>query len=1062
MKLSEIAVRRPVTIAMGAAVVLLLGVLSITRLELDLLPNLRQPIIGIATVYPGADPRAVENQITTKVESAIATVAGLKSQESYSMENASLVIATFRWGVNPSDAVNDLSTALAPLAATLPADAMKPVVAKIDANLYSLLTLGITGNQSIPELTRIAEDQLKPVLESLPGVAKVSLVAGTRPEVTVLFNTETLRANNIPPYQLYTLLQQQNALIPAGPLEDKGVRYNVRVGNPLTSAEDVRNMVVGEKKTTGLEAGGFAALIPQVLLMRDVAQVVEGNSPQQAYARVNGQPAVLLQVYKHSGASSVSVSRNVANALDRLNAAAGPGAQVHLLADQSEFITSSLAGVRDAALLGSLLAIIVLFFFLRTWRSITVIAVSIPLSIIIALILMYAGKLSLNLISLGGLALGVGRLVDDSIVVLENIIRHRREGQDPAEAAEKGASEVALAISASTLTTVVVFLPLAYLHSTAGQWFRDMAITVTFALIASLAVAITIVPAAAAKFLGRIRHHQSVLTHKDSDDLSEEVVETGWIGRMQAGYLRMLTHVLRRPAFAWLLALLLMGGGIAAPRFMPLELLPSVTSGAINATLTLPAGSPSNITNRIAMQVEKKITSVPGVAMVWSQVGKESDDVVQLIQGGGNHVAGIHIILKPQKEREQPTRMIADEIRRRLAQVDLAGGKLEISTERMTDSLGAAYAAGATVQLQGNDLDVLEEQAAKVAAAMKSAGGFTQVTTSVDQRQPEMVYTVDRTKALLGSMTTSVVGIMLRGALSGLQATTIQSNGESIPVVLRPQQKEISSAAALSNLFIQGIPTGGAATPPAVRFGRVVNATKTLGPVTIQHVNRMRTIVVSAKLDGIDLSEAKRRANSIITDLHLPAGTTARIAGVHDTIDEAVNELAMVLVLAVLLVYMVMAAQFESFVYPFIIMVSVPLAIAGGLVSLWLCGQNIGVSAMMGLIILTGVATSNGIIMVDAANQARHAGAAIDQAIFIAARNRLRPILMTSLTTIIGLIPLAFGQGEGTELQRPLAIAFMGGMIFSTSLTLFLVPAAYRALSRRARVRARQHHQITG
>lgn len=1046
MQLSEISVRRPVAVTMVVAAMLLLGLVSVSRLELDLMPNRHLPVLGVVTVYPGAAPAAVEGEVTTPVEAAIATVAGLKQLESFSVENASVVLATFHWGVNPAEAMSDIQAQLAALGTTLPTEAAKPVIARIDPRLFSLVTLGLTGLEDTSAMTRIAEEQLKPAIERLPGVARVNLVAGAKPEISVFFHSEKLRANGVPPLRLYELLQYQNALVPAGTLEEDGVRYNVRVGNPLTTVSDIRDMVIGEKRTTGLEAGGFAALIPQMLFMKDVADVVEGTSPQQAYARVNGKPAVLLQVYKHSGESSVDVARQVARVLPSLEALAGPGMQLQVLGDQSEFITSSLANVTNAALIGGLLAVAVLLVFLRSWRSMLVIAISIPLSIVGALILMYSARLSLNLLSLGGLALGIGCLVDNSIVVLENIVRHWQEGEDAATAAMKGTSEVTLAISASTLTNVVVFLPLAYLRSTAGQWFRDVGITVTFALLASLLVAVTVVPAAAAKLLGNL-HLSLGRRNRQDAALDEEVAGPAAVGEMHSRYLRLLTRALERPLWAWLPVAALLVAGAFVPRVMPMELLPSVTSGAINVTLTLPPGTPTRVTNTLAVQVEETIGTINDVASVWSQVGQDSDDVMQLLFGQGGHVAQIHVLLQPAGQRRQSARAIADVIRQRTAGLDLAGGILTISAERLTDSLGEAYAPGATIQLSGHDLAALEEQAARVAEEMRKVGGFTEVTTSVEERQPELLFTVDRTKALLGSMTTGVVGITLRGALTGLEATRIQRDGEAIPVVLRPQPEETQGLDALLELPIQGLAASGQPVPPTVRFGRVVHTTKAMGPVTIQHVNRVRTIAVQARLHGIDLGEARRRVDSIVSRLELPDGTVARLAGVHDTIGEALDELSMVLVLAILLVYMVMAAQFESFLYPLIIMVTVPLGIAGGLLLLWITRQSIGVSAMMGLIVVTGVVVNNGVVMVDATNQARRAGATVDEAILFAARNRLRPILMTSLTTIIGLAPLVAGRGEGTELQRPLAIAFMGGMICATALTLFVVPSAYSVLT---------------
>lgn len=953
------------------------------------------------------------------------------------MENASVIVANFGWGVDSMQAINDIKTQLATVTHLLPADAMEPVVTNVDPRMLPVMKIGVTGLDDITALTKAAEEHLIGRIEQIPGVARVGLAAGVRPEISVFFDTEALRASNTPPAMLYELLRQQNALIPAGVLEDNSVRYHVRVGNPLSSVEEIRDLVIGEKKTAGVEAVGLAALIPQMLFLKDVATVVEGTSPQESYARVDGEPAVILQVYKQSGAGSVSVSRAVRSALAELNQDMDHEIQLWVVGDQSEFIIDALNNVRDAAIVGAVLAVAVLLLFLRSLRSILVVAISIPLSIVAALIMMYASDLTLNLLSMGGLALGIGSLVDNSIVVLESIMRHRQQGLSAQKAAEIGTSKVALAISAGTVTTVVVFLPLAFLESTAGRWFRDTALTVTFSLLASMLVAVTVVPAAAGRFLRKPLRHTA-------DETS-----FGWIERLKERYLRSLSRLLNRPVWLWALALVMVVAGLSAPRYMPLELLPSVDGGAINATLTMPAGTPIRVTNGVAGQIEKTVTQIEDVISVWSQLGQDSDDVVQLFYGTGPHVAKMQFLLQPRMQRERSIGDIADEIRQAVEGIDLLGGHLSISTERMTDALGEAFSPGVTIQVSGKDLDALETQADRIAQGLKDAGGFTEITTSVDQRQPELLFTVDRTKALLGSMTTNVVGITLRGALSGLEATRIQRNGESIPVVLRAKPEEVDGIEALLQMSIQGVSGTGQDPVPAVRFGRVATAEETTGPVTIQHVDRVRTVTVHARLDGIDLSEAKRRVSDIIDGLEVPAQIGVRLAGVHDTIQEAVDELTWVLMLAILLVYMVMAAQFESLLYPLIVMIAVPLGLGGGLVCLWISGQSIGVSGLMGLIVLTGVVVNNGIVMVDAANQARRDGADLDQAVLMAAEQRLRPILMTSLTTIFGLIPLALGYGEGTELQRPLAIAYMGGMVFSTLLTLFLVPSAYRLLTLR-------------
>lgn len=1049
MSISRFAARRPVAIAMVAVALVVFGIISTSRLALDWMPSLRLQVVGIVTVYPGAEPYSVEQQITVPVESAIATVSGLKNLESYSMENLSVVVATFHSGVNGYEAVHSINANLAPLAASLPSGSMKPVVAKVDPRMFPLLTVGVTGTDDLAEMTSIAENELRPALEQVLGVAKVSVVGAAHPEVTVYFDSDALRANNLTPYNIYELISQQNALVPAGAIIDNDTRYNVRVGNPLKDADDVKNLVIGHKRTTGMEAGGFGALIPQQLFIKDVARVVSGVSPQQGFARVNGEPAIALHIFKDTGENSVRVSQRIEQAITQLNADQNSRVKLQILTDQSQFIVSALGALRGSATIGALLAVLVLFLFLTSWRSIVVITLAIPLSIVVALVLMYSAKLSLNMMTLGGLALGIGMLVDNAIVVLENIIRFQRMGKGPLEAAEEGANEVVLAISASTLTTIVVFLPLAYLQSTAGQWFRDMALTITFSLCASLLVAITIVPAASARLLRRIRPSQkhNKQTVSLGNDLNMDIIEYNWMSWVQKKYLHQLHRTLQRPWPVLLLVGLLITGGVYAYKNMAAELLPSVDGGVVNLTLTMPAGTPISSTDAVTRRIEEAISLMPEVDSVWSQAGQQDDNLINLLYSSGSNVAQVHAGLIPLANRRRAEN-IANDISERINSLDLAGGFISVSAERMTDAMGEEYQVGATIQLRGPNLDDLEKQAAILSSDMKDAGGFIDITTSVEQKQPELLFTVDRTKALIGQMTTGLIGLTLRGALTGLEATQIQKDGKSIPVVLRPAPEQVANLDKLLELPLQGMATAGQVVPPVVKFGKVVQSQVTNGPVTIEHRDRWRTVSVHARLADIDLTTAGLKAQTLIDNLNLPTGMSARLAGIHDTIAEASKELTWALALAVALVFMVMAAQFESLRYPFIVMFSVPTAVAGGLIMLWLTGQRLGVPSMMGLIILVGVSVNNAIVLVDAINRYLAEGAHLEEALLTAARNRIRPILMTSLTTIFGLIPLALSRGEGSEMQIPLAIGFMGGMISSTVLTLFFIPVMYKGLYR--------------
>jgi len=1030
----SLATRRPVAVTCCVAAVLLFGFMSLSRLAVDWMPGLTLPVVAVVTVYPGADPETIELQVTNQVESALSTLSGLKSLESYSMENLSVVIATFTADVKEYEIMHDVNTNLAALALTLPSDAMTPAVANVDPRMFPIMTIGVTGKGELSqvELTRLVETKLKPELERVDGVGKVSVIGGAHPEISVFLDMEALKANNLTALTLSELIATQNAMVPAGNIEDNGTRYHIRIGNALTGAEDLKNLVIGQKL---LEPP--LPPLPQPVYLRNVADVVEGTSPMEGFARTDGKPAVGLYIFKDSGANTVRVSSQVRKAVERLNAGAELPLEIKLLTDQSQYVTSSIDNLSGTIAISSILVIAVLFFFLRSWRSILVIAFAIPLSLIIALILMYAAGLSLNVMSLGGLALGVGMLVDNAIVVLENIIRHRRTyGKGLIAAAVDGTSEVGLAISASTLTTIAVFLPLAFLESTAGQWFREMALTVTFALCASLLVAVLVIPTMAARLLVR---------RSAAADAGE--TEIGWILRLQTFYLRTLRGVTARPWLPYLLLAVVVGGGAASLGILPIELLPAADGGRINVTLTMPPGTPLTVTDRISRQLEEIMMQTEEVHTVWAQCGLQGDDIINILYSEGTNVANLQAELVPLAERTRRSETIAAEFRNKFAALDLEGGQVRVSADLIADAMGEAFQSGVQIHLQGEEYATLEELAVAVADGLRRTSGFINVVNAAEERQPELVITIDRTRALMGQITAGIAALTVRYGLTGLETTRISREGEEIPVIMRPRPEDIAGIEPLMNFPVQGMATAGQSTPPPVKLNRIAGWETSEVPLTIRHFDRQRTLVVKAGLDGIDLKEAERRVRAVLSGITIPPGYKAELAGVYDTIDEAKSELFMVLLLALALVFMVMAAQFESWRYPFIVMITVPSALAGGVLLLWLCRQNLSVSAIMGLVILIGVSVNNGIVMIDMINRLRSSGLSLDEAINSGSSYRLRPVLMTSATTIIGLLPLALSSGEGSELQAPLAIGFMGGMITSALLTLYIIPVTYRYLS---------------
>lgn len=1063
--MQQFAVRRPITVAMCVAALFVFGLVSIGRMGLELLPNLSYPVVAVVTVYPNADPTTVERELTQPIEGAVSTLAGLRRLESTSMEHASLVIAQFDWGANLAEVMEQMNASFNVLAASLPSDAQRPLVVKMDPDQLPLMLIGMTGSGDLAELTLEADQIVRPALERLPGVAQVSILGGVRPEITVYYDMARLREEWLTPLHLQQLLIQQNALVPAGsftaspgevaqwnqalpgddwwfdepgaePIFDAPLRYRIRVGHPLRSADDVADLVVGRRRTAGQDAMGFAALLPQLVRIRDVATVEAGHVPAEGFTRVNGESAVILRILKQSGENSVDVASQVRARVADLAVESGAGTDFFVITDQSDMITQSVANLSVTALIGGFLAVLVLYAFLRNLRSLFIIAFSIPFSIVVAIVIMQFSGLTLNIMTLGGLALGIGLVVDNSIVVLENIFRHRSEGKDRYDAAITGTSEVAWAITAATLTTMAVFLPLVFVQSIAGHLFRDLAITVACAVVGSLFVALVVVPALAAHLPGR------------SDDravTSTQASGRGAFSRLQQAYITSLRWTLDRPALAVGIVVVCGIGLILLPGRLQLELLPPMDGRMVAVSLKLPPGTPVEETDAVARQIETALRGFPEVTTVSVNVGPQGgDDFMSLIQEAPVHEAQITALLTPRSQRSRSAHQLATEWRELLPAPPHAD--LRISADRALDALGDEFNMAVTIEVTGPDLARIGAYAREVVEALEARGGFGEIVTSADQSQPELIFQVNPDRALLGGLTAGQIGLSMRAALTGLPATQLYIDGLTVPVVLRPKPDDIADMQGLSELRIPSFAAAGLEQnepPPSARFGPLANPEIGTAPANIRHVDRMRVVTVTAQFDGIDLAEAGRRAEAALANIHPERGYELRLAGIHDTMNETVSDMGLALLLAVVFVYMAMAAQFESLRYPFVVMFTVPLAAVGAMGGLWMSGEYLSIPSMMGMITLCGIAVNNGIVLVDAINRLYGSGMPRIEAVVEAGRIRLRPILMTTLTTVIGLLPLAFRWGEGTELQAPLAVAVIWGLLLSTILTLFVVPSVY-------------------
>ena len=1065
--IAAFSVRRPVLISMAVLVVLVMGGASLWRMGLDLLPDIEFPALAVVTPYPGAGPVAVEQQVTRLVEGALAITSNVTRTTSLSMENLSVVVAQLNWGSNLNVVLNDVNENLQRIRLSLPKDAQVPVVLRLDPTKLPIMLLGVTaadspqtsreplGPRPTPQaqtqapagdegrfteelawLTARVRDRLVPVLERVGGVGRVAVTGGTTERVEVRYDPQRLQEIGISPGQLAQLLTFQNVDIPLGPLTEEGRRYQLRAGAPLQSLDDVRELPV-----TVLPPGKSPlGMLPAVVRVADVADVRHRHVPPEGFARVNGRPSLLVSVFKESGQNTVMVSRAVKQAI-AAHSWELAGLEVVPVVDQADFIMRSLASVTRNGAVGALLAVTVLYLFLFHGLTTLAVAIAIPLSLIATLGFMYLNGLNINLMSLGGLGLGVGMLVDNAIVVLESIFRHAERGEPPEQAARRGTGEVASAILASTLTTVVVFLPVVFVGGIAGRIFRELALTVSFALLASLLVSLTVVPMLAA----RLHLWEQVAVRTAVGAAARRRRGAAWFDGVQRAYKHLLRRSLehRGLVFAGLAGLVALAA-VLYPR-VEVEFLAPVDTGEVGVRVQMPPGTPVEITNAIVAEIEQLVRQLPEVKTVAAQVGAAgTGDLLAALTGDSPFTGNLYLTLKPRGQRPSAAEFV-EGLRRRLAEIAARhpGARVRATDSPSFGPLSQLLGERVTLEVEGPDPEALAQLASRLTERLEAEPGFIDVTSSLEQREPALMLRVDPGRALTGGLTAAQVALGLREARLGQEAgELVLPDGRRLPIVVLAEPERARVLQDVLALPVGGLTVPGLAAMPPVVAGRVVRPEPAEQAAAIQHRDGRRVVTVTAELDGIRLGAAGRRVEAMLRTIEIPAGSRVELAGIHQLIAESFGDLWLALALAVLLVYMVMAGQFESLLEPLIVMVAVPLGLTGGLAALYVTGNRIGVASIVGAVVLAGIAVNNGIVLMDYTNRLLRQGMELREAVVEAATVRLRPVLMTTVTTLLGLFPLTLGWGESGELEAPLAVTVVGGLALSAAVTLVAVPVA--------------------
>ncbi len=1025
MRISRLSVHRPIFTVMVVLIVLILGGVSFSRLPIDLMPDITLPTLSISTTYENASPEEMEELVTRPIEEGVSAVTGVEEVSSISSEGSSNVRVTFTWGTDLDAAANDIRDRLDRVIPRMPEDADRPRLRKFDLASFPVMILGAASRLDPVQMRRIIDEQVKYRIERVPGVAALDVWGGLDREIHVSINHDKIKAQGLPLNDVLDRIRAANVNLPAGSIDRGNFEVTIRTPGEYQSLDQIRGTVIAER-------AGAPILLGEVAEVRDSWQKVT------RIVRVNGEPGVRLSVNKQSGTNTVEVARGVREEIERLHRDI-PQIKLIPMIDSSEYIQQSISNVGRAALFGGLLAVMVLLFFLRNIRSTAIIATAIPVSIIATFGLMYFAGFTLNLMTLGGLALGIGMLVDNSIVVLENIYRLREEGRQPLEAAVSGTEEVTAAVVASALTTVAVFLPLIFVRGMAGVMFRQLAYVIAFALLCSLAVALTLVPMLAGKLLhptslaaGRYEGRGETLAHK-----AFRVTE-GLFRQMEMTYKGILHMALNHRALTALLSAAALGSSLLLVPLVGTELMPEADEGEVRVDTEMEVGTRLELVDGKMQQVEKIIRrAVPEIKSLVSSTGGSH------WQGSSSHTGRMRISLVPQAERHRSSEEIAGVLRRELANV--AGMKIRVRTSsglfifrRMASGTDKVQ-----VEIRGHDLETADVLARRVQKAVERVEGITDTIISRDTGTPEEIIIVDRRKAADMKLTVRAIAETLQTVLSGTGAGNFREAGDEFRILVQVKDAEKMDLRDLLDLTVAN------ADGKPVVLRNVVEVRPRHGPVRVERSDQERVVTVSANVSERDMGSIITDIRAELRDVPVPRGFSIVFGGEYEEQQEAFGELLLGFILALVLVYMVMACQYESLRDPFVVMFSVPLAAIGVILMLFLTDTTLNIQSFIGCIMLAGIVVNNAILLVDTVNLLRRRdGMALREAIEEAGRRRLRPILMTAMTTMLGLAPLALGLGEGGEAQAPMARAVIGGLLSSTFITLVLVPVVYSFVER--------------
>lgn len=1012
MWLTAVSIRRPLFILMVILGFGLVGAVGYTRLGADQYPNINIPYVLVVVPYPGAGPEEVEDQVTKPLENAVAGATRLKYLQSYSMENVAILNLEFMDGTDADDAALEVDRKVNSARSELPNEAKAPSVIKAEYAALPIMSLAVSGDLPLDEIFRIADDKIKPQLETIKGVAAVRIVGGLEREIQVKVDQDALRARGLSAQQVYAAVAQGNLSMPAGNIDDGDRQYAVRYTGLFQTLDELRNVVV-------------AATPRGVVYLRDVAEVVDGYKDRVLLNRHNGREGVGLTVTKQANADTVQVADALHRVIGQLRNTLPSGVQIAVSEDTSVYVKRSLGDLQSNLLEAIVLTGIVLLVFLHTFRSTVIVMLAIPSSLIATFMMMWIMGFTLNMMSLMALALSIGILVDDSIVVLENIFRHLSLGETPWTAAIKGRSEIGLAAIAITLVDVVVYLPMAFMTGIVGGFFRQFGLTIAFATLFSLFVSFTLTPMLASRWL-RVGHGEGG-TLLDRFGRRWEAA----YGRAREGYGRLLLWALshRLIVVAICLAVFCVSVATIPLNIIGTEFLPLEDQSQFDLIVRMPPGTALEVTDRAVAEIESKLGKMPEVTEYFTTVGLSS---AGLMGAAESRAAVITVKTVPKRERSKSISDLAKEVER----VDAAIPGIEVRTQLPT--IGGPLGQPLVIQLRGDDLQELGEVSSRVEQIVRNLPGAKDVSNSAQTGNPEIRVSADHLRLADLGLTSAQVATALRTNVEGSVASKLRPAGQSeIDIRIKGADKDRAQVETLGALPLPS-PKGTVA-----RMDQVVDISLAQGPTEIRRLNRQRVVTIAANVSDRPLGDVVRDLKLELERSPLPEGISYTMTGETEIMDETFTNLVTALGLSILFMYMLLVALYESLLYPLVVMFSLPLAAIGAIAGLLLMRQTLNMPSLIGMIMLMGLVGKNGILLVDYTNTLRARGKDRTSAIVEAGPTRLRPILMTTMTMVLALLPVAFQVGEGSEVRSPMAVAVCGGLLSSLALTLVLVPVVY-------------------